>query len=195
MCLHKLCYNCFRGGHIARPCYSKSSCTVSGCKLKHHTLLHREMRAAGHASEASELPKNRRKSDTAEDPAKANHVYAGVRVGSPVYLNIVPVNVYPDGKMMQTYAFLDQGSSTTLCNQRLLEKLGVSGEEVEFSLTTINKHSERRIDFNVHLSVIHVDGGSIVDLPNVISVDHLPVSQNQLLGFDHQQRWPQLPDV
>jgi len=47
------------------------------------------------------------------------------------------VRVFPGGKDVQTYAFLSQGSTTTLCDRSLPDKLGMSGEEVEFSLTTI----------------------------------------------------------
>ena len=36
----QLCYNCFKYGHTAVGCLTRSTCEVQGCKRRHHTLLH-----------------------------------------------------------------------------------------------------------------------------------------------------------
>ena len=56
-------------------------------------------------------------------------------------LAIVPVNVRAKGKemMVQTYAFLDPGSNTTFCTDRLIEHLGAIGKKATLSLTTMDQ--------------------------------------------------------
>jgi len=183
MRLHKLCYNCFRRGHVARRCYGKGACTVRDCKLKHHTLLHRDLPATrnppGEPTEAQR--KCHGNEDSSGDRPNANLVCAGGRIGSSAYLNIVQVRVFSGGKEVQTYAFLDQGSTTTLCDRRLLDKLGMSGEEVEFSLSMINKQLVNRHGRKVQLRVAPLDGSDVIELPHVFSVGHLPVSQTRSL--------------
>jgi len=84
-----------------------------------------------------------------------------------VYLNIVPVRVEANGKEFITKAFLDQGSSTTLCDKKLLELLGVPRERVTFALTMVNKTSERQQGFKASLSVAPLHENRYVGLPNV----------------------------
>jgi hypothetical protein len=44
-------------------------------------------------------------------------------------LAVVPVKVRGKGgnKMVKTYAFLDNGSNTTFCTERLINRLGIEG--------------------------------------------------------------------
>ena len=58
---------------------------------------------------------------------------------SCVSLQIVPVRVRGgEGRLViETYAFLDNGSHTMLCLSSLAESLGVSGKPVHFSLSSI----------------------------------------------------------
>ena len=56
-------------------------------------------------------------------------------------LAIVPVIVRAKGneKVVQTYAFLDPGSSnTTFCTDKLIDRFGASGGEVTLFLTTMD---------------------------------------------------------
>jgi len=77
-----------------------------------------------------------------------------------------------------TNAFLDQGSSTSLCDSRLLQQRQFQGKKVSFSLTRVNKVKEKRHGFKVSRCVTSYDGGETLELPNVLSVDSLPVSCN-----------------
>ena len=58
-------------------------------------------------------------------------------------LNVVPVHIMAHGKEVKTNAFLDQGSTTTLCDERLVDALGLSGEPVTFSLSTLNRGTRK----------------------------------------------------
>lgn len=46
---------------------------------------------------------------------------------SKVLFRIIPVELHANGRSVQTYAFLDGGSDSTLVEKSLLEQLGVQG--------------------------------------------------------------------
>ena len=106
---NRLCDNCFKGGHISSFCRSKSSCTFKDCSRKHHTLLHQNFtdRSYNRSSPSPStsnglLPDSRRSVHFASSDANC------------VFLNVVPVKVFYKNREIVTYAFLDQGSTTTL---------------------------------------------------------------------------------
>ena len=71
-----------------------------------------------------------------------------------ISLRIVSVRVSAkNGREVETYAFLDNGSYTTLCLQRLVEELGVKGSATSFALTTINAEGTQRYGQKVNLTV------------------------------------------
>ena len=105
------------------------------CKGRHPTPLHRENPAppsedpstsgqggGGAAAPAAVVKNGRLQIDGTE-------VAAGARGDSSTMMAVIPVLVRsPDGsRSVVTYAFLDLGSSATLCTDRLLKKLGTKG--------------------------------------------------------------------
>ena len=53
---------------------------------------------------------------------------------SNVYLYVVPVCVSAENRPLKTYSFLDQGSTTSLCDKRLLTELHIAGNKTAFSI-------------------------------------------------------------
>jgi len=60
-----------------------------------------------------------------------------------VYFNIVPVHATYGDRELLVIAFLEQGSSATLCNHRMLEALNVPSEDDTFGLTTVGCMSQQ----------------------------------------------------
>ena len=54
-------------------------------------------------------------------------------------LALLPVKVKAPGldKIVETYAFLDNGSNTSFCSEGLIAELGMNGRETTLSLTTM----------------------------------------------------------
>ena len=95
---------------------------------------------------------------------------------SRVSLRIVPVRVSgKNGRELETYAFLDNGSDATLCLKSLADELELTGPTTEFSLTTLN--AERKIEsgIEVQMKVKALKSNGEVSLDRVWTVDHLPV--------------------
>ena len=80
-------------------------------------------------------------------------------------LQVVPVRVSaPYGnRVIETYAFLDSGSNTTMCLSSLAEDLGADCTPVEFTLSTVSGNQKRngqQLSLDV-VGVSHWEGCSI----------------------------------
>ena len=187
-----LCVNCLLPGYFVRECPKSSFCKISGCQSKHSTYLHpqRDVR------EPEETPP-RDNTNEHEVPVRdgnavsnaqnsfisADGQCASIRAGkSATALPIVPVRVKAKGsnRSTVTYAFLDSGSNTTFCSNKLVETLGVEGEKMRLLLTTLGKQNCMfRCNF-FSLEVFDLDENKFVELPSVFSVPSLPMSSNSI---------------
>ena len=100
-----------------------------------------------------------------------------------------------DGTVIETYAFLDSGSDVTLCDERLVQELGLQGTERSFSLTTQEKRNSLRRGFEVDLVVEALDGSESLNLKNVWTVKQLNVSPNSIATPNDIKMWPHLEGV
>ena len=94
-----------------------------------------------------------------------------------------------------TYAFLDQGSTATLCDARLLNQLEVLGERVDFNISTLNGKSTRHRATKVNLTLSSLIGPDTLVLPEVLSVDNLPTNPNPPLSRSDLKAWPHLKNL
>ena len=205
---HHLYYNCGKAGYISKYCYLEAACTKNGCKQKHHLLLHQERRDVSPTSKdescrtASSIAidkspsslEHARNLPTNTKPHSTNFLAASnITVGSNVFLNVVPVYVVTGSKSVLTCAFLNQGSTTSLCANRLLNLLDISEVLTKFSVTTFADCSTLRKGKNVNLTVRSLTDDEI-NLQNVISVDQLLVVPSPALTHCEFEAWPHLQD-
>ena len=186
---NRLCDNCAKRGHISKFCFSPPACTVANCTHKHHSLLHKEVKASFTLENAAVAPSN--------DQSAANvSSFTGISANSDdFYLNVVPVRVSSSTRSINTYAFLDQGSTSSLCDQRLLKWLNVSGDDVTFSITTLNGKTDSCKGRRVALTLSSMDGSESLYIDDMLSVDSLPVSANPRLSAVDFKRWPHFKGV
>ena len=118
-------------------CRSNSRCGISGCKVRHHSLLH----SAGSSSNKPDVSQRTGSSPNISNSASAgsryfaqsarqsqsaeNHVHRNSQRSH--LFRIVPVTAYGNGKCIETFAFLDEGSNLTLVEEGLIKDLGVVG--------------------------------------------------------------------
>ena len=188
----ELCFNCL-GRHKVRTCESRARCRH--CEGKHHTLLHRESSkvaqgkgSPGESQEAdgagvtkqvmsaSTLSQNASPRSSSSDDcsvACASEVKGSVR--RDVRLKVVPIRVWSNAnqRLENVYAFLDEGSDTSLCTDSLKNRLIAKGKAVTFLLSTINGTDCKRGQ-EVSLTVQGCGEQAVIDLPNVITVSELP---------------------
>ena len=172
---NRLCDNCFSKGHVARFCRSSRICCREGCQEKHHSLLHRSHRL-------SVEPESRATtSQSTVGLTKAQSTCSMIESSEQSYLNIVPVTVFSGDRQVSCYAFLDQGSTTTLCSQKLIDQLEIRGEDAHYTISTINHTMEWRKGKRVSLEVSPLNGDQFLQLPDVYCIDEIPVAPNPSL--------------
>ena len=125
-----VCDNCCKKSHIGRFCEKDEMRPVGGCRWKHNSLLH-QARNGNNTSATSKSP-----ATTSNDDRVVKSSNQGI-IGMPgaiqtdegaskASFNIVPMRVSVGETFVDILAFLDQGSTTTLSDERLLDKLNWS---------------------------------------------------------------------
>ncbi|XP_065094576.1 uncharacterized protein LOC135715093 [Ochlerotatus camptorhynchus] len=108
----KLCRKCLRKHN--GTCRQQSKCGVRECTYLHHPLLH---------SERTEASRNGSRVEAATNTSCNVHQAQT----NDVLFRIVPVVLHGPSKMIQTYAFIDDGSELTLMEHSLAQELGLQG--------------------------------------------------------------------
>ena len=175
-----ICRNCLVPGHYAKGCAAVRACERSGCVRKHHTLLHPPDEARGH--------------NDVDSRAVSHQASATASGRKRVCLRVIPVQGLCNGRIIETYALLDDGSDVSLCDQRLLEKLGLKGISRQFTLTTLS-NTEEQSGLEVSLNVSSIDVEKGLCIARVWSVEGIPVSQKSIPVPDDLRRWPHLQDL
>ena len=206
-----LCDNCLMAGHVAMSCPKQSYCQIVGCKIghqKHSTFLHPKDDKSVKTEPASpsetqssntenEKRNNQARSCFTEVVACEGMCSATGAGASATGLAIVPVNVRAKGrkKMVQTYAFLDPGSNTTFCTDKLIECPGATGREATLSLTTMDSDIVKSDSLVVNLEVFDLQGRNVLKLSNVFSRVKLPVTVEDIAVQSDVERWFYLKDI
>ena len=112
-----------------------------------------------------------------------------------IFLNVVPVRVSAGGNFVDTLAFLDQGSTTTLCHEFLLDKLEICGEQANYSISTINQTKKCNRGRGAKWFVSSLQEGDQIKLANVYCVEDLPVLPNPTSNKDDLKEWPHLREL
>ncbi|XP_028417945.1 uncharacterized protein LOC114542641 [Dendronephthya gigantea] len=203
----KLCINCLSTGHFVRSCEKESFCKVDGCVGKHSTFLHPKLQQPlntkkNDSKQKEKIPEDRRSEDNHSETQgnNANNGYVKSKPGgsSPITgLAIVPIEVKAKGssKTVKTYAFLDSGSNTTFCTEKLLEELEIHGTKTKLSLTTMQAENVPEHSTMVSLEILDLAGNSEINLPTVYSRPNLPIPKDAIGRQEDVNRWPYLTGI
>lgn len=81
----------------------------------------------------------------------------------------IKVKNHKGNKTVQTYAFLDPGSSGTFCTESLARKLIVSGKKTSFLMRTMWQLKIVNAHIRSGLEVSGVDMNDFIQLPDVLT--------------------------
>jgi hypothetical protein len=169
----RLCHNCLGRNHVASECRSEYICRVPECGKKHHTYLHPPLKSNNNNNKG--LSSNVQQATANDVNRVEGSGNCGATGGSEkrVSLRIVPVTVKGKNSKneLETYALLDPGSDVSLCNAKLINKLGLQGNRTNFSLTTVNGQRTERKGHEVTLNVKGLTSDENIELSNVWTVD------------------------
>uniref|UniRef100_A0A182IKV0 Peptidase aspartic putative domain-containing protein n=1 Tax=Anopheles atroparvus TaxID=41427 RepID=A0A182IKV0_ANOAO len=116
-------------------CNFPSLCGVNGCSFQHHPLLHEGIRQQQQESEQV-------------------NAHANAADGT-VLLKYLPVIVHGPRGQVRTYAFVDEGSTSTLMDHELLAELGLTGTAHPMSLQWtghVTREEKDSVRVNVRIS-------------------------------------------
>ena len=195
---------------------TKGFCKVQDCKEKHSTFLHentinknsssKEKSYNGkalHSQAQGEAKEENAKEEEAETKVVIGYVKSTEGStetssnGPAIGLSIVPVKVRAVGsdKTIETYAFLDTGSNTSFCSQKLMKQLNIKGKKTTLSLTTMEKAQSKTESSIVSLELSDLNGENLVRIGTVFSTPELPVTTRNLATKEDMNRWIHLADI
>lgn len=161
-----ICFGCLKPGHTSNVCKNRITCSV--CNLKHPTILH--ITAKPKTSEEQPLSSALVSQQTCArtGAGKQDHV-----------LSIVPVQVKAKSgnNILETYAFLDPGSSATFCTEHLMRKLNLNGTKTSIFLRTMGQENTVNTLVLTELEVCSYNG----DLPDVHTQKNMPVTKDNIV--------------
>ena len=95
-----------------------------------------------------------------------------------------------------THAFLDNGSSATICTESLVRKLGVEGTKVKTSLSTLEKKNSRVESYLIRdLVVSDLEENDLVSLPALYTRPEIQVCEEDIPTQEDVDQWPYLGGV
>ena len=101
-----------------------------------------------------------------------------------------------NNRTLITHAFLDNGSSATICTESLVRKLGVEGTKVKISLSTLEKKNSPVESYLIRdLVVSDLDESDFVSLPALYTRPEIPVCEEDIPTQEDVDQWPHLGGV
>ncbi|XP_053663492.1 uncharacterized protein LOC128712627 [Anopheles marshallii] len=144
----KLCVTCL-GPHRG-TCFVRTNCGTDGCRETHHKLLHcREQTPQSHRN-------------TQHTHSLNSHISNDTKS----LFRYVPVVVRGQKTEITTFAFIDEGSSATFVDRRLIDELGIEGTLnplcLKWTDDTLRNESDSR-EVQLRISGVH-QGALVYDL-------------------------------
>lgn len=194
-----LCFGCLVPGHLSKFCKRRIECKE--CALKHPDILHiikeegsvsPEKKDARHGSEVS-------CAQVSILQESCSLMGAGE---AECVLSIVPVKIKSkrSDKCVETYAFLDPGSTATFCTEDLQKKLNIKGKPTRILLSTMgqDKPGEQKLMNSFVISDLEVCGledTKFIELPKVFTHSNIPVHIKNIPKKSDIQKWSYLNEV
>ena len=187
----RLCFGCYRKGHLVRDCNKPRTCDI--CKSKHPTLLHGYKSSENKSAPSAPEDKSATEVIKETQPLKCN---LNELCTDFISLCLIPVNVRFNNETVLTYALLDNCSQGTFIDDELLSYLNVKFEETNLSVKTLTGQETIRCKVSNGLEVKGIStNDSWINLPPTYSREELPADAMEAPTTDLVQQWPYLKQI
>jgi len=187
-----ICFGCLVPGHMSKNCYNRLTCKV--CNQSHPTVLHigREKERKLERGERSETSRTGEKAIL----KACGHIGAS-EVEEECVLSIVPVKVKSNkgNQIIQTYAFLDPGSTASFCTSKLMNQLNMSGKKTNILLRTMGQEKTVSSHIITGLEVSELHGNRFTPLPEIYTQKIMPVTKHNIPNQKDLSKWPYLSQI
>ncbi|XP_070492225.1 uncharacterized protein [Chironomus tepperi] len=195
-----LCNCCLKQGHRWKDCKTKRMCNIDNCQEYHHRVLHMKSQSSDVIREAENEfkhsePEIRAESSSQSNPAESER--SNYHKSSSVMYKILPVVLHGNnGELIETYAFLDDGSSVTLLDRELYDKLNVNGVHRPLNLRwTSGIFREESDSYIFDCQVSRGERGKKFPLYGVRTVDQLDLASQTVVAAELQERFKHLKGI
>ncbi|XP_043069570.2 uncharacterized protein [Drosophila bipectinata] len=173
----KACFCCLK---VHRNRCRTGNCGINGCTRRHHELLHTEYvpNTIGQDRPQSHVSTHR------DD----NH-------GSQ-FFRIIPVKLHYGSRQTEIYAFLDEGSSVTLADASVFQRLGIQGQAAPMCLqwtAETTRLESGSVKASVQISEMNCD--KVYWLNNVQTVQNLALPRQTVNMKELCDRFQHLKDL
>lgn len=177
-----VCFGCLHVGHMSKECKRRLTCKV--CNQKHPSVLHihfKELKVDKAVNTNYEQYVEPTINNTLVPAQTCGHIGAGSGSG---ILPILPVQVKSarGNQVVQTYAFLDTGSTSTFCSKSLMRKLHLNGRKTKICLLTMSPKTTVSSYVVNNLEISSLDGNTFYELPDVYTQKQMPVNQTNMVN-------------
>nr|XP_034825593.1 uncharacterized protein LOC117983216 [Maniola hyperantus] len=181
----KICFKCLRNRHQRLDCKAPP---CRRCRRYHHVTLHSE-RPAPAIQQKRESCNNVDFEDDRyndedeyfyEEPEEKIASINAAMSNGKVYLKMIPVNLYGPKGQVQVLALLDEGSTITLVDSSIAEKIGVEGKREPLTIETVGgKELKKNNSSRVKLKIKGVNSGEIMTM-EARTIDDLKLSEQEV---------------
>lgn len=174
-----------KGSCNAKPCGK------NGCTFRHHELLHNDLKEKSQNPTASTSYESSPPNSPLPSSSGCNSHQTAT---CSVLFRYLPVILYGQTDLVETYAFLDEGSELTLLDQDLADKLELDGAERPLCLRWTGgteRCEPNSRAYNLQISGIR-EGSQRFDLNDVRTVKDLMLPQQSLDMAQLSEKYPHL---
>ena len=212
---NKICSACIRSkNHTWKDCPTKRKCVKEGCNQHHHPLLHynksyqNNLRAAPQQSitQRSANPNDPSQTSNAfTDMATTNSVLSAQANAfqhnahrskeniEEVLFKILPVRIYGvNASFIDTFAFLDDGSSLTLVDKDIYDSLSLEGTHEQLNLQWTKGITRIENSHRTSFAISGVKGKKKHVLTNVYAVENLDLPEQTVNVAALKSMYPHL---
>ena len=172
-------YNCSNGSHLSADCRAPSVCGKDGCSRRHHVLLHRD-----------DPTLTKRNKIEVEKTVVCSTAHNGRKA---VHLSIVPVKIGTPLGLIETLAFLDSGSDTTLIKHQFAQDYDLMHEPSNLIMTTLSGTSAYPC-FKGKLKILSVGETNCITVEEAYTVKDIPIRPTSSIKQE-ASKWSHLCDV
>lgn len=97
--------------------------------------------------------------------------------------------------MVQTYAFLDPGSTGTFCSEKLMQRLNLNGRRTQVLLRTMGQTNLSPAFSLCDLEVAALEGAQYHPLPDVFTQMEMPVTKQDMVTSEDLVKWQYLSKI
>ena len=180
-----LCFRCLSRGHRSSDCTAVVKCTKCGDD-RHPTILHKDKTEATRREHGEEL--QTACTSVCQDPSS----------GGVSCSKIVLVDIFSENQAQEpcrVYAILDDQSNASMISPNLADKLGATGPNLKYFLSTCSGGKEEKSGRRVSGVVLRSMAGKTSRLPQLVECANIPQDKREIVTPEMARQFPHLKEI